>query len=41
MIAAKTAVMGLLERGGKVKTHVLGRRSQKQMQQIICCWNNN
>jgi transposase-like protein len=35
MIAAKTAVMGLLERGGKVQTHVLGRRVGKQMQQII------
>ena len=35
MIAAKTAVMGLLERGGKVQTHVLGRRIGKQMQQII------
>jgi transposase-like protein len=35
MIAAKTAVMGILERGGKVKTQVLGRRVGKQMQQII------
>src|SRR5580692_1810759 len=33
MIAAKTAVMGLLERGGKVQIHVLGRRIGKQMQQ--------
>jgi transposase-like protein len=35
MIAAKTAVMGILERGGKVKTTVLGRRVGKQMQEII------
>lgn len=32
----KTAVMGLLERGGKVKTAVLGhQRNKKQMHQII------
>jgi transposase-like protein len=35
MIAAKTAVMGILERGGKVRTHVLGRRVGKQMKEII------
>jgi transposase-like protein len=35
MIAAKTAVMGILERGGKVQTHVLGRRVGKQMKEII------
>jgi transposase-like protein len=33
--AAKTAVMGMLERGGKVKTRVIGQRVGKQMQQII------
>jgi len=32
---SKTAVMGMLERGGKVKTQVLGRRTGKQMLQII------
>jgi transposase-like protein len=32
---AKTAVMGMLERGGKVKTSVIGQRVGKQMQQII------
>ena len=34
-IASKTAVMGMLERGGKVKTHVLGQRVGKQMKEII------
>jgi transposase-like protein len=33
--AAKTAVMGLLERGGKVKAQVIGERKGKQMQQIV------
>jgi transposase-like protein len=33
--AAKTAVMGLLERGGKVQTHVLGQRVGKKMQEIV------
>ncbi len=32
---AKTAVFGMLERGGKVKTTVIGQRVGKQMQQII------
>ncbi len=32
---AKTAVMGMLERGGKVKTTVIGQRVGKQMQQIV------
>jgi transposase-like protein len=32
---AKTAVMGMLERGGKVKTVVIGQRSGKQMQEIV------
>jgi transposase-like protein len=32
---AKTAVMGMLERGGKVKTHVLGQRVGKKMQEIV------
>jgi transposase-like protein len=35
MYKAKTAVMGLLERGGKVQTHVIGQRVGKRMQQII------
>jgi len=35
MYKAKTAVMGMLERGGKVKTTVIGQRIGKQMQQII------
>jgi transposase-like protein len=36
MLAAKTAVMGMLERDGKVKTAVLGsKRDKKQMHQII------
>jgi hypothetical protein len=36
MYVAKTAVMGMLERGGKVKTAVLGgKRDKKQMHQII------
>jgi transposase-like protein len=36
MIAAKTAVMGILERDGKVKTAILGsKRDKKQMHQII------
>jgi transposase-like protein len=36
MIAAKTAVMGIRERDGKVKTAVLGsKRDKKQMHQII------
>jgi transposase-like protein len=35
MYAAKTAVMGILERGGKVKTRVIGRRVGKQMQEIV------
>jgi transposase-like protein len=34
-IVSKTAVMGMLERGGKVKATVLGQRVGKQMQQII------
>ncbi len=35
-MAAKTAVMGMLERGGKVKTAVLGgKRDKKQMHQIV------
>jgi transposase-like protein len=35
-IAAKTAVMGMLERGGKVKTAILGgKRDKKQMHQIV------
>lgn len=33
--AAKTAVMGMLERGGKVQTHVIGERVGKQMQEIV------
>jgi transposase-like protein len=33
--AAKTAVMGILERGGKVKTRVLGRRQGEKMQEIV------
>lgn len=32
---AKTAVLGMLERGGKVKAQVIGQRVGKQMQQII------
>jgi transposase-like protein len=32
---AKTAVMGMLERGGKVKTVVLGKRRGAQMQEIV------
>ena len=32
---AKTAVLGMLERGGKVKTTVIGQRVGKQMQQIV------
>jgi len=32
---AKTAVMGMLERGGKVKTKVLGQRHGHQMQEIV------
>lgn len=36
MIASKTAVMGMLERGGKVQTAILGgKRDKKQMHQII------
>lgn len=35
MYKAKTAVMGMLERGGKVRTHVIGQREQSQMQQIV------
>ncbi len=35
MYAAKTAVMGILERGGKVKATVIGQRVGKQMKQII------
>jgi len=36
MYAAKTAVMGMLERGGKVKTAILGgKRDKKQMHEII------
>jgi transposase-like protein len=35
-IAAKTAVMGMLERGGKVKTAILGgKRDKQQMHQIV------
>jgi hypothetical protein len=34
-ITAKTAVMGMLERGGKVKTTVLGQRVGKRMQEIV------
>lgn len=33
---AKTAVLGMLERGGKVRTKVIGQRVGKQMQQIVC-----
>ncbi len=32
---SKTAVMGMLERGGKVKTTVLGKRRGAQMQEIV------
>lgn len=32
---AKTAVLGMPERGGKVKTHVIGQRVGKQMQKIV------
>jgi transposase-like protein len=32
---AKTAVLGILERGGKVRTHVLGRIDGKQMQAVV------
>jgi transposase-like protein len=35
MYKAKTAVMGILERGGKVKTAVIGHRDKSQMQQIV------
>ena len=35
MYKAKTAVLGMLERGGKVKTHVIGQRVGKQMKEII------
>jgi len=35
-VAAKTAIMGMLERGGKVKTAVLGgKRDKRQMHQIV------
>src|SRR5450631_3478980 len=34
-IAAKTAVMGMLERGGKVRATVLGQRVGQRMQQIV------
>jgi transposase-like protein len=34
-LTSKTAVMGMLERGGKVKATVLGERVGKQMQQIV------
>jgi hypothetical protein len=34
-LISKTAVMGMLERGGKVKATVLGQRVGKQMQQIV------
>jgi transposase-like protein len=33
--AAKTAVMGMLERGGKVKATVIGKRRGEQMQEIV------
>jgi transposase-like protein len=32
---SKTAVMGMLERGGKVKTQVLGQRRGEKMQEIV------
>lgn len=32
---AKTAVLGMLERGGKVRTRVIGQRVGKQMQEIV------
>ena len=32
---AKTAVMGILERGGKVRANVLGQRDVKKMREII------
>ena len=32
---AKTAVMGMLERGGKVRTKVIGRTKGSQMQEIV------
>jgi transposase-like protein len=35
MYKAKTAVLGMLERGGKVKTQVIGQRVGKQMKEII------
>jgi transposase-like protein len=34
-LASKTAVMGMLERGGKVRTTVLGQRIGQRMQQIV------
>ena len=35
-LAAKTAVMGMLQRGGKVKTAILGgKRDKKQMHEVI------
>jgi transposase-like protein len=34
-IASKTAVMGMLERGGKVRATVLGQRVGQRMQQIV------
>jgi transposase-like protein len=33
--AAKTAVMGMLERGGRVRAHVIGQREGKLMQDLI------
>jgi transposase-like protein len=33
--AAKTAVLGMLERGGKVKAQVIGQRVGKQMREIV------
>ncbi|HXY15789.1 MAG TPA: IS1595 family transposase [Terriglobales bacterium] len=33
--AAKTAVMGMLERGGRVRAHVIGQRDKKQMHDLI------
>jgi len=32
---SKTAVMGMLERGGKVRAHVIGKRRGSQMQEIV------
>ena len=32
---AKTAVMGMLERGGKIRANVIGQRTRTQMQEIV------